>query len=193
MFFFRLKIRQSCKKLGDNWIKKATKIRQLPQHNPKIERKLKVAQLLATGLSKQAIADSEGLSRSTVHEWAKDPIVEAEVDRLRSEMVAATRQALSHQVASTAESVAVQLREYGERRRVAAVQLQEIASTVLEKVASRLATLSPDDITPRTLPSILQAAAEVLQKGADAEAEALGVNRLIEVLEAKGLVPGDDT
>jgi transposase len=54
-------------------------------HNSKIERKLKIAQLLASGFSKQAIAEMEGFARSTIHEWAKDPFVVAEVERLKSE------------------------------------------------------------------------------------------------------------
>lgn len=53
-------------------------------HNLKIERKLKIAQLLASGLSKQAIAEREGFARSTIHEWAKDPFVVAEVERLKA-------------------------------------------------------------------------------------------------------------
>lgn len=61
-------------------------------HNSKIERKLKIAKLLASGLSKQAIVEMEGIARSTIFEWAKDPFVVAEVERLKSEPIDSTHQ-----------------------------------------------------------------------------------------------------
>ena len=157
-------------------------------HNPKIERKLKIAQLLASGLSKQAIAEMEGIARSTIHEWAKDPFVVAEVERLKSELIDSTHQAISLHVQKRTSNLLDEIDEYKSRNRNNAILLQSIAFSLLEKLAARINSLKDEEITTQNLGNLLRTTAVILEKSSTIEGQILGVEKMVNIMAEKGLL-----
>ena len=114
---------------------------------------------------------------SRVHAWSERAVAyDAHLELLVRE----------HDEAAHAAALAA----FRERNRRAAVLTAEIALAVLSRLAARLQSLRPEEITPGTIPAWLRAGAAVLETSLNAEAEVIGVRELERLLD---LERADDT
>jgi hypothetical protein len=77
------------------------------------------------------------------------------------------------------------LREYGERQRKYAIAAQESAYRILKIVNDRLDKIlkNEEEIPPRFIPSYIKATVSLIDLAANSEAQSIGVNELLDLLE----------
>lgn len=79
-----------------------------------------------------------------------------------------------------------EIRAYRERARENAKRLNAVTTVLLGKAAERLRNLNPSDIDPRLLPGIIRATAQAMDAALNAEAQAIGANDLLQMLDEMG-------
>lgn len=75
------------------------------------------------------------------------------------------------------------LEEHRDRQRKLGIANIDAATNVLIKINERLKTLEPDEISVKHLPAFMRAAADMAEKGGNAEADSLGVDQVILSIE----------
>lgn len=149
-------------------------------------------QLLDSGYSKQEVAASLNTTVRTIQRWVKDRNYQNPKNRIENALVEIASQATSKTTASpssqSAQDLAVSnavqdLEDYHASQRWLALEMGGLGARLLPVLKECLDKLSPEDINPRTLPSLLKAVAELANNSSNCWARATGLEEVINVIK----------
>lgn len=154
------------------------------------EKMLLVAKLLAKGYSFGKIEKETGINASTAYKWSKKQQVANLVESLQIKAQTAMEKALEEDITGKISTYAEELELYRSRQRRLAAACLEDAIKGMKQVSQWRdlidASVKSGEISPielvKVLPGIIRANAAVAQIASDAEASALGVDKLLEAL-----------
>lgn len=146
------------------------------------EKVLNIALLIVKGCDDEEIAAEFNVKPRTVETWRKNKKVIAVVDWLgdvrKNEIAKIIRDDQRKETKGLLERIKV----YHDRRMRQAVAMQEVALKALPVLSESLTDM-PRRLKPLEFAGMLRAVADSIEKGAAAEADALGVQKIMESLQ----------
>lgn len=130
---------------------------------------VKAAQLLWEGKSCPEVAEALGVKTGTVRQWAMEPLIKGEMDRLQTEQNERTKSQL--------DSAA----KFQERVRRNTRELYDLCHG---KIRAAIEMLEPDESPARALSPLVKAAKDITELALSTDEATLGLEQLAKELDA---------
>lgn len=141
---------------------------------------IKVARLLASGVTQIEAAKACGISRATVYRYSQKKEFIKEVERMQQEEIALHNQKAIESQLTIFEDFYQNLQEYKqELLKVHRTQIG-LGTNILKKIGDRFNDLPAESFTPKDLPGMLNIANNLLKTGFEGWTELLGVNEILQ-------------
>lgn len=141
-----------------------------------------IALLIVKGCSNEEIAAEYNTKARTVEAWRKDKRVIAVVEWLNDVKRDEIAKVIKEDQRKETKGLLERIKVYHDRRMRQAVAMQEVALKALPVLSESLADM-PRRLKPLEFAGMLRAVADSIEKGAAAEADALGVQKIMESLQ----------